>query len=278
MDHPSGDPSKTQPLMARPSLEAPLRGKVEPSARDTAEFTLEEIQSRLEMGRLQVMATEEGSRLQITHVATPTQDRRHEGGPAPEAGDRRRFNPVAIPTLFPEQGPILLLVIGGLSDEVTLRAPVPFWHDDNGGALIWVALAKAGLIHRKDAAAFALGQGGFWELDPPRTQGVAMTYAGFSRRGDVVDFEVMIKAWNQNRLQTLVQEAMARSMGRLKVVTLGEAARFMMSAIMYGMDGIPILSLPEPSRDHLSKVKGGHQTSEEYWVEWAADVFAVGRS
>ncbi|HJV22760.1 MAG TPA: hypothetical protein VJ570_08685 [Holophagaceae bacterium] len=278
MDQPSGDPSKTQPRMPRPSLEAPLRGKAEPSPRDTAEFSLEEIQSRLEMGRLQVLATAEGSRLQITHVAAPHEERRHGEGPAPEDGDRRRFTPVAVPTLFPEQGPILLLVIGGLADEVTLRAPVPFWHDDNGGALIWVALAKAGLVHRKDAAAFALGQGGFWELDPPRTQGVAMSYAGFSRRGEMVDFDAMIKAWNQNRLQTLVQEAHARSMGRLKVVTLGEAARFMMSAIMYGMEGVPILSLPEPSRDRLSLVKGGHQTSEEYWVEWAADVFAVGRS
>ncbi len=278
MDQTSGDPSKTQPRMIRPSLEAPLRGKVEPSPRDTAEFSLEEIQSRLEMGRLQVLATAEGSRLQVTHVAAPPEDRRQDPGARPEEGDRRRYTPVSIPTLFPEQGPILLLVIGGLADEVTLRAPVPFWHDDNGGALIWVALAKAGLIHRKDAAAFALGQGGFWELDPPRTQGVAMSYSGFSRRGELVAFEAMTKAWNQNRLQTLVQEALARSMGRLKVVTLGEAARFMMSAIMYGMDGVPILSLPEPSRDRLSKVKGGHQTSEEYWVDWAADVFAIGRS
>ncbi|HJW33268.1 MAG TPA: hypothetical protein VJ505_07890 [Holophagaceae bacterium] len=278
MDHPSGDPSKTQPQMPRPNLEAPLRGKAEPSPRDTAEYTLEEIQSRLEMGRLQVMATEGGSRLQITHVAAPALERRHEDRSAPEAGERRSFSPMAIPTLFPEQGPILLLVVGGPADEVTLRAPAPFWHDDNGGALIWVALAKAGLIHRKDAAAFALGQGGFWELDPPRTQGVAMTYAGFSRRGEVVDFDAMIKAWNQNRLQTLVLEATARSMGRLKVVTLGEAARFMMSAIMYGMEGVPILSLPEPSRDRLSKVNVGHQTSEEYWVDWASDLFAVGRS
>lgn len=278
MDYPSGDPSKTQPLRGRPDPASPLRGKAEPSPRDTAEYTLEEIQSRLEMGRLQVLATEGGSRLQVTHVAAPPRERRHEDGPTPDEGERRRFMPMAIPTLFPEQGPILLLVVGGLADEVTLRAPVPFWHDDNGGALIWVALAKASLIHRKDAAAFALGQGGFWELDPPRTQGVAMSYAGFSRRGEVVDFDAMIKAWNQNRLQTLVQEANQRSMGRLKVVTLGEAARFMMSAIMYGMDGVPILSLPEPSRDQLSKVRGGTQTSEEYWVEWAADVFAVGRS
>ncbi|HJV88857.1 MAG TPA: hypothetical protein VJ623_01020 [Holophagaceae bacterium] len=264
--------------MSRSSLDAALRGKAEPSPRDTAEFSLEEIQSRLEMGRLQVLATAEGSRLQITHVAAPQEERRQGEGAAPVEGDRRHFNPVAVPTLFPEQGPILLLVVGGLADEVTLRAPVPFWHDDNGGALIWMALAKAGLVHRKDAAAFALGQGGFWELDPPRTQGVAMSYAGFSRRGEIVDFAAMIKAWNQNRLQTLVQEAHARSMGRLKVVTLGEAARFMMSAIMYGMEGVPILSLPEPSRDQLSLVKGGHQTSEEYWVEWAADVFAIGRS
>lgn len=278
MAQPSGDPSKTQPRMARPNLEPPLRGKAEPSPRDTAEFTLEEIQSRLEVGRLQVLATESGSRLQITHMAAPPQDRRHLDQAPPEPGERRRFSPVAIPTLFPEQGPILILVVGGLADEVTLRAPVPFWHDDTGGTLIWVALAKAGLVHRKDAAAFALGQGGFWELDPPRTQGVAMTYAGFSRRGEVVDFEAIIKTWNQNRLQTLVQEAQARSMGRLKVVTLGEAARFMMSAIMYGMEGVPILSLPEPSKEHLSKVKAGAQSSEEYWVEWAADVFLAGRA
>ncbi len=266
----SGDPSKTQPRMALPRLE--------PSPKDTAEFPLEEIQARLELGRLQFQAMEGGSRLQVTHVSAPTAERRQVDAGAPTEGERRRFMPIAVPTLFPEQGPILLLVVGGLADEVTLRGPVPFWHDDDGGAHIWSALAKAGLVHRKDAVALALGQGGFWELDPPRTQGVAITYAGFRRRGHMVDFEAITRPWNQQRLQALVHEATTRSMGRLKVVTLGETARFMMSAIMYGLEGVPILSLPEPSREQLSRMSPGAQTREEYWIEWAADLFAVGRT
>lgn len=266
----SGDPTQPQPL--------PEPLKREPSPSDTAEYPLEEIQARLELGRLQFLALEGGSRLQVTHVAAPAADRRHQDAGTPQEGERRRFMPIAIPTLFPEQGPILLLVVGGLADEGTLRAPAPFWHDDEGGALIWAALAKSGLVHRKDALALSLGQGGFRELDPPRTQGVALTYAGFRKRGQLVDFEAIIRTWNQHRLQSLVQEAWSRSMGRLKVVTLGEPARFMMSAIMYGLEGIPILSLPEPSREQLERMSPGGQSREDYWIEWAADLFAVGRT
>lgn len=265
----SGDASKPPPSS---------RAQAEPSARDTAEFPLEEIQARLELGRLQFMALEGGSRLQVTHQAAPQVERRQEEAGAPPEGERRRFRPIAIPTLFPEQGPILLLVVGGLADEAMLKAPVPFWHDEEGGALIWSALAKAGLVHRKDALALSLGQGGFRELDPPRTQGVALTYAGFRKRDQVVDFEAIIRTWNQQRLQSLVQEAAARSMDRLKVVTLGEPARFMMSAVMYGLEGIPILSLPEPDQEHLARMSPGRQSAEDYWIEWAADLFAVGRT
>ncbi len=262
------NPHDTQPHLKRPV--------VEPSAHDTAEFSQDEILQRLEMGKIQFQSVEGGSRLQVSHVNTPNLERRSEDSGPPGEGERRRFHPIEIPTLFPEQGPILLLVVGGLADEMTLRAPAPFWHDDTGGALIWSALARAGLVHRKDAAVMALGQGGFWELDPPRTQGVALTYAGFRKRGNLVDFEAVIRTWNQGRLQSLVDEAWERSMKRLKVVTLGEAARFMMSAVMYGMEGIPILSLPEPDPDHLKTIRPGNESASEYWIEWASDVFAVG--
>lgn len=244
---------------------------------DTAEFSQEEVLARLEMGRLSVQSIEGGSRLQVAHRNAPDQERRIARALPPDGAERRQFKPIQIPTLFPEQGPILLLVVGGLADEITLRAPTPFWHDDLGGSLIWSALARAGLVHRKDAAALALGQGGFWELDPPRTQGLAMTYAGFRKRGEVVDFEAVTRGWNQSRLQTIVQESEARSMKRLKVVTLGEAARFMMSAVMYGMEGVPILSLPEPDPHHLQTMRPGGESPAEYWIDWAADVFAVGR-
>lgn len=249
----------------------------DPRPADTAEFTQEEILARLEMGRVQFEATEGGSRLKVTHVNAPAEDRRAAEVPPPEGVDRRNYHPVEIPTLFPEKGPILLLVVGGLSDELGLRTPVPFWRDDTIGTLLWQALARAGLLHRKDAAAMAIGQGGFWELDPPRTQGLAITYAGFCKRGATADFHALIRSWNQNRLQNLVQEAWHRSMNRLKVVTLGEAARFMMSAVMYGMEGIPILSLPEPDPEHLDSIRAGSSTAAEYWVDWASDLFAVGR-
>lgn len=263
------NPHETQPHMKRPVLE--------PSPRDTAEFSQDEILSRLELGRVQFQSIQGGSKLQVAHVMAPAVERRNIASPPRDEGERRRFLPIQIPTLFPEQGPILLLVVGGLADEITLRAPAPFWHDDAGGALIWGALARAGLVHRKDAAVMALGQGGFWELDPPRTQGVALTYAGFRKRGNPVDFEAVIRSWNQNRLQTLVQEAWNRSMKRLKVVTLGEAARFMMSAVMYGMEGVPILSLPEPDPEHLKTMRPGSESAAEYWMEWATDLFAVGQ-
>lgn len=264
----------SDPRTPHPGPSGPPKG---PSPSDTAEFSQEEVMARLEMGRLSVQSLEGGSRLQVAHRDAPDLERRSADAGPPEEGERRRFRPVQIPTLFPERGPILLLVVGGLADEVTLRAPAPFWHDDLGGNLIWAALARAGLVHRKDATALALGQGGFWELDPPRTQGLAMTYAGFRNRGQVVDFEAVIRAWNQTRLQTIVQESEARSMGRLKVVTLGEAARFMMSAVMYGMEGVPILSLPEPDPEHLKTMRPGEEGPAEYWIDWAADIFAVGR-
>ena len=48
----------------------------EPSPLDTTEYTFEEIVARLELGRLQVEATEDGSRLVVTHAEAPPQERR----------------------------------------------------------------------------------------------------------------------------------------------------------------------------------------------------------
>jgi hypothetical protein len=66
-------------------------------------------------------------------------------------------------------------------------------------------------------------------------------------------------------------------MDRLKVVTLGEAARFMMCAIAYGMPGIPVLSLPEPTEDQLAR-NMGNDSAAGLWLDWASDLLAVGRS
>lgn len=251
--------------------------KPEPSPHDTAEYTFEEIVARLELGRLQVEATETGSRLVMAHAEAPPEERRHaEAGTRPPS-ERRVFRPLNLPTLFPEQGPILILVVGGFATDANLRQAMPFWEDDaEGGYLIWQALGRAGLLHRKDAD-FALGRGGFWDAAPPRTVGLAMTYAGFMHEHGAVDFNHVVHPWNIHRLETLVEGCWSRSMGRLKVITLGEAARFMLCAIAYGMPGIPVLSLPEPTKDQLSR-NLGHDSAAGLWLDWASDLLAVGRS
>lgn len=243
-----------------------------PSPLDTAEFPHEEILRRLEMGRLVVKNTREGSQLGIRHVASPATERRRavSGAPHRLKEDRRRFKPLNIPTLFPASGPILVLVVGGFADQFALTAATPLWEDAPASALVWQALARAGLLYREEHEG---------ELrpsrhePPPRTQGIAMTYAGFRARGEVADFERIIHPWNVHRLQTLMQACWQRSTNRLKIITLGEAARFMTCACIYGMPDIPVLSLPEPTTECLAR----NNSREEDWVEWAADLMVIGR-
>lgn len=248
----------------------------EPSPLDTAEFTLDEILKRLELGRLQVEATEEGSRLVTAHAGAPAEERRRTEGGAPQEGERRLFRPLELPTLFPEKGPILILLVGGFASDATLQAKAPYWEDDAaGGYLLWQALGRAGLLHKKDAD-FALGRGGFWDVTPPRTLGLAMTYVGFRPAKGPIDFDHVVHPWNLHRLETLAEACWNRSMGRLKIVTLGEAARFMMCATAYGMPGIPVLSLPEPTPDRLAR-NMGYDSAAGHWLEWAADLLSIGR-
>ncbi|HJW08401.1 MAG TPA: hypothetical protein VJ483_02135, partial [Holophagaceae bacterium] len=140
------------------------------------------------------------------------------------------------------------------------------------------ALGKAGLLHKRDAEK-ALGQGGFWEAEVPRTKGIALTYAGYRRRGEIADFEHVIKPWNLNRLQAMAQEAYNRSMKRMKVVALGEAARFMMSACLYGLpEEIPLLAIAAPTREGLESTKLDRMQAEAHWIDWAANLLEVGHS
>lgn len=249
----------------------------EPSPHDTQEYTFEEIVARLEQGRLQVAATDSGSRLVVAHAQAPPLDRRTEARAEPVPAERRAFRPMNLPTLFPEKGPILLLVVGGFARPANLRQAYPYWEDEpSGGYLVWQALGRAGLLHKKDAE-FTLGRGGFWDAAPPRTLGLAMTYVGFRRTEGPVDFDHVVHSWNVHRLETLVEACWSRSMDRLKVVTLGEAARFMMCAIAYGFPGLTVLSLPEPTHDNLARDMGG-DSAAGLWLEWASDLLAVGRS
>ena len=261
----------TQPLKVPAELRATLSGS------STGKFSTEEILARLEAGRTEVQQTGEGSTLRIAHAHAPPDDRRNPRRTVnpPEGMDRRTFIPLQVPTLFPESGPILILLIGGFADDVAMGQEAPFWRDDlEGGSLVWQALARTGLVHRKDTG-FAMGQGGFWEDQPPRTQGLAMTYVGFRRRGEVADFNQVIKPWNLRRLQVLIQEDDQRYLGRLKVVSLGEAARFMTCACMFGLPGIPLLSLPDPTKDALGVAKRPDSQARDRWIEWAADVLMV---
>lgn len=252
----------------------PLR---EPSPLDTAEYSFGEILRRLELGRLHVEATDLGSRLVVHHADAPKLDRRKGGAGPPPGGERRSFRPLHFPTLFPEKGPILILFVGGFATDASLHRPAPYWEDDNaGGFLVWQALGRAGLLHKKDQD-FALGRGGFWDAAPPRTLGLAMTYAGFRPELGSVTFDQVVHPWNLHRLQTLVDACWSRSMDRLKIVTLGEAARFMMCGSAYGISGIPVLSLPEPTRDRLARNMGS-DSAAGHWLEWASDLLAIARS
>lgn len=262
----------TQPL----KLPAELRE--DPTERTTGKFSSEEIQARLGAARTEIQATPEGSSLRIIHAHAPPEERRSPLRPSsapPEGMDRRRFTPLQVPTLFPTSGTILVLLIGGFADDRAMGEAAPFWKDDlDGGSLVWQALSRAGLVEREDLGA-ALGQGGFWEDAAPRTASVAMTYIGYRRRGESADFEQVIKGWNQRRLQVLIQECDRRSQGRLRVVSLGEAARFMTSACMFGLPGIPLLALPDPTRDALGGTRQPDPPARDRWIEWAADVLQV---
>jgi hypothetical protein len=154
---------------------------------------------------------------------------------------------------------------------------VPFWRDDDeGGSILWQALGRAGLVADRGQN-LALGQGGFWEDTPPETRALAMTYVGFQRRGEIVDFEQIIKSWNLRRMQVLIQECDERSGGRLKVVTVGEAARFMTCATMFSLPGIPLLSLPDLTRGSGGQRKRPQPDARDRWIEWAADLMRVGK-
>ncbi len=251
-----------------------------PSPYDTTPFNPAEILARLEQGRLRVEPTEEGSRLVVAHEQAPAVDRRRRARPVAgdRTEDRRTFVPLDIPTIFPEKGPILLLVLGGFADDRALLQPAPFWEDtEHGGHLIWQALQRAGLLHKRDADAI-LGRGGFWDEAPPRTASLAMTYAGYVLRNEPADFGKVTRPWNVHRLQTLIQACADRSMGRLKVVTIGDAARFMACACVYGLGQIPVLSISEPSQETLDQIPYTKDTPAEFWIEWASNTLMIGRA
>lgn len=241
----------------------PVAALPQRSSRKTADIPMSEILQRLEMGRLEVKETADGSSL-----AWKLERERREAGGSWDGVERRRGDHLlAIPTRFPEKGPILCLVVGGWADDRTLREPLPFWRDDDGrGFMVWQALQQAGLLHKRDGE-FALGRGGFWDEEPPRTLGLAMTYGAYRRRGEAVDFEDVIRPWNLKRLQHLVEACHARSMDRLRIVVIGEVARVLMCAVTYGMSGIPILTLPDPATT----------TDVIDWIGYAADLLAVAR-
>jgi len=250
------------------------------SPHDTTKFSVQEILARLEEGRVYVRRTEDGSKLETAHAETPAVDRRqaHGAGTTGVPKERRNFTALEVPTLFPEKGAILILLVGGLADLRAMNQPLPFWEDDEGGShLIWQALRASGLLHKKDED-FAMGRGGFWDDRPPRTHGLAMTYAGFSPKGEIIDFNLVTRPWNLDRLQTLIFEAHTRSMGNLKVVTLGNAARIMVCAAAYGLPDVPVLSLSEPTPETLEALRLGQDAAAERWIEWAAHVLAIGKS
>lgn len=251
-----------------------------PSPYDTAKFKPAEILARLEHGRLRVEATEGGSRLVVAHENAPPVERRR-GGREPRAGraeDRRNFVPLDIPTIFPEKGPILLLILGSFADDRALLQPAPFWEDSvNGGHLLWQALQRAGLLHKRDGD-FLLGRGGYWDDAPPRTSGIAMTYAGYVLRDEPTDFGKVTRPWNVHRLQTLIQACADRSMGRLKIITVGDAARFMACACVYGLGQIPVLSITEPTPETLDGLRYDKDTPAEFWIEWASNTLMIGKA
>lgn len=252
-----------------------FRGPRRDARFDTAEFSHEEILARLELGRLVVQATEAGSQLATVHADAPMEDRRSFAGDPP-GPERRMFRPLHLPTFFPEAGPIRLLIVGGFADEVSLWRPVPYWEDDRHGAcLVWQALYRAGLIHLDDRE-FAMGLGGFWDDRPPRTLGVAMTYAGYRAQHAVADVERVLHPWNQQRLQTLAIACQERAGERLRIITLGEVSRHLMCTATYGMPGIAVLSLPEPTKETLQELDQ-RAPGADRWVDWAANLFAVGR-
>jgi hypothetical protein len=248
------------------------------SSHDTAEFSHEEILSRLEMGRLEVQTTEDGSKLVVRDPKSPHTDRRAAESARPADLERRKRSPMQIPTLFPEKGPIGLLVVGCFADDAALKRPLPFWGDDPaGGHLVWEALRRAGLLHKRDEE-FTLGRGGFWDENPPRTQGVAMTYCGYAPDGETLSFDRATSAWNSNRLQTLIQGSFERSMSRLKLVAIGEPARFMACACAYGIPDLTVLSIPAPEPESLDDMDLGAFSAAQYWVDWAADLLVIGRT
>ncbi len=249
----------------------------DPNPHDTAEYPHEEIMARLEMGRLEVKATEEGSQLVVLDAKAPGLERRTpRSGHPPDMVERRKRHPLYIPTHFPEKGAIGLLLVGGFADDKALKRPLPFWSDDGGGYLVWEAVRRAGLLHKRDED-FLLGRGGYWDEKPPRTQNLAMTYCGYAPEGEPLSFARATGSWNVHRLQTLIQGCFERSMNRLKLVTIGDPARFMACACAYGIPDITLLSIPAPEPQILDDMDLGAYSAAQYWIDWASDMLAIGR-
>ena len=110
-------------------------GQPKTSPHDTVKFSVQEILARLEEGRVYVRRTDDGSTLETAHAGTPAVERRHAHGGG-VTRERRNFTPLEIPTMFPDKGAILILLVGGLADQRAINQPLPFWQDDDGSSYL----------------------------------------------------------------------------------------------------------------------------------------------
>lgn len=193
----------------------------------------------------------------------------------PDFWAEQRIQGRAVPSLFPENGPVQCIVYGEApGPRGADQSGVPFW-GDGAGIPLYRGLAVAGCAEVDDSVwgrwdGAALRESGFW----PRLIGVALSNAfpccptDDGKRFRAPKRSELLSEGNTARLREELSAALAR--GASKVITLGRCAAQTLEPLA-GERGLRLIALPHPSSQGLlmsAPGKGRGMRLEDLRAQW----------
>nr|WP_320133024.1 uracil-DNA glycosylase family protein [uncultured Holophaga sp.] len=195
-----------------------------------------------------------------------------------------RIRQLPVPALFPEEGPVRLLLYGEApGPRGADQSGIPFW-GDRAGVQVYRALAAAGMAEVPEAAFKDWDGARFRELDlRPVLRGAALSNAyPVCPSSDGQKFRAPTNPELRNpdnlaRIHGELHRAAGRSEGWLRVVTLGKRAQWALTQIRE-VPPFELFCLPHPSAQGLLQAapdKGKGLRLRDLQAAWERDLALI---